>query len=355
MEVALQDDAVFLQRAYYDRDNAFAQARALGVTRLRVNMPWAMVVSDASAKTVPRKPVYDWAPYDDLVATAAQNGIKVQLTLSDPAPAFATGNHRIGAVRPNASLYARFVRHVVDHFRGRVDRYSIWNEPNWISHLAPAVDAPRLYRALYAAGYRAAKAADPTAQVMFGELAPRYRARLCIPPLQFVRAVLGLDAAYGRTRATVPLRTDGFALHPYDFEHPPDYRIPGNDNVTISTLDRLTSALSRMASARVLLTPAGRAPDVFLTEFGYFGTGRRAISQARRNNYLRRGFQIAAANPRVREMLQYLLVRPPTDSPSAFFDTAIVGLRGKPMPAFLGLASWARSAARQGRIAKPGE
>jgi len=56
-----------------------------------------------------------------------------------------------------------------EHFRGKVDRYSIWNEPNYVGWLSPLSQAPRLYRALYISGYRAIKKADPSAQVLIGE------------------------------------------------------------------------------------------------------------------------------------------------------------------------------------------
>src|SRR5205823_3354943 len=40
MEVALEDEPVFLNQFYYNRDQAFQQARQLGVTWLRVNVGW---------------------------------------------------------------------------------------------------------------------------------------------------------------------------------------------------------------------------------------------------------------------------------------------------------------------------
>ena len=40
MEVALQDDGVFLYEEHYDRDLAYRQLRALGATHLRMNILW---------------------------------------------------------------------------------------------------------------------------------------------------------------------------------------------------------------------------------------------------------------------------------------------------------------------------
>ena len=57
-----------------------------------------------------------------------------------------------------------------------MDRYAIWNEPNWDT-LARARQRtpPSIYRSLYTAGYKAVKAADPRAKVLIGELAPQRR------------------------------------------------------------------------------------------------------------------------------------------------------------------------------------
>src|SRR4051812_9779903 len=194
MEIGLQDDAVFVYQQYYDRDLALDQARQLGVTRLRVNVLWnrAAAVQERQ-RMAPAQVIYKWAPYDSIVDAAAARGIKVQMTVSGPAPAWANGKHRSrvhdGAYKPNAHLFGQFVHDVALHFKGRVDRYSIWNEPNWPGWLAPYKSAPRLYAGLYRAGYAAVKGVDPNAKVLFGELAPQGRRGKSLAPLTFLRQV----------------------------------------------------------------------------------------------------------------------------------------------------------------------
>src|SRR3954467_12602166 len=132
MEIGLQDDAVFLYQNYYNRDLALQQARQLGVTRLRVNILWNRIAAAEAGQTVPPSQVtYNWAPYDSLVNAAAAYGIKVQFSLTGPAPAWANAKHKndlhSGAYRPSAFYYGLFAHSVAQHFVGRVDRYSIWN------------------------------------------------------------------------------------------------------------------------------------------------------------------------------------------------------------------------------------
>lgn len=365
LEIAIQDDPVFLLRHYYDRDRALAQAREMGVTRLRVHVGWASVLGDqAKQRTAPSSPVYDFSAHDDLIDAAAAYGIRVQLNFVPHAPAFATGDRKVGVERPNPRMYAEFVRAGVQHFKGRVDRYGLWNEPNHVGWLTPQRTAATQYRALYREGYRAVKAADPTAKVLIGELVPYRNGSRSSSPLSFLR-----ELTCTRTAAGVPgvrgyrmakrgscagLRADGLAHHPYEYRGPPESGYPGADNVTIGTLDRLSTTLRELGRLRALATPKLRPVEIYLTEFGYFGAGRNSHPDMRRASYLRRAFQIAVSDPMVRQVLQYLLVRPPRNYPGAFFDMAVVFPNGTPMQPFKEIARWARAAGRRGDVVMPG-
>jgi hypothetical protein len=348
LEVALQDDAVFLQRSYYDRDRALAQAQQMGVTRLRVLVLWARVPgAQPNAKSPPASPRYDWSGYDSLIDAAAQHGIRVQLDLSGPAPAWATGDHKQGVVKPDGKLFGDFARAAAKHFKGRVDRYSIWNEPNYVGWLAPQRSEPRLYRSLYLNAYGAVKAADPSAQVLIGETAPYAETGRAVAPLEFLRKVTCRTAIYAPAQKCAPLRADGYAHHPYEFANPPQAPYPGADNVTVGSLGRLTRALDRLAQARALMTPAGKPLDVYLTEFGYFATGPVAVPPAKRADYLKTAFDIAERNPRVKEMLQYILISPPA---GVRFNTSLINLDGKATLPFTALSHWTHSNAKNGRV-----
>jgi hypothetical protein len=119
----------------------------------------------------------------------------------------------------------------------------------------------------------------------------------------------------------------------------------------MSGLHKLTRALDKLRKARALRTPAGKALDVYLTEFGYFARGKHEISDVKRAKYTVQAYDMALRNPRVHEMLYYLLVRP--DPVHAFFDTSILGRRGQMSRPYRKLVSWAAKAAKAGRIAQP--
>ncbi len=351
LELALQDDAVLVQRYYGDRDRALALARRLGVSWLRVNVLWADAAGAwAGAPSVPHPVPWDWAPWDELIDAAAERGMRVEMTLTAPAPAWATGDRRIGVVSPDPRLFAQFASAAAAHFRARVSRYSIWNEPNYATWLEPQRSAAPLYRALYSAGYAAVKRADPRAQVLIGETAGPAQTGAVIPALTFLRAVTCTGADYRPVRPCARLIADGYAHHPYDFGHPPSHRYPGADEVAIGSLDRLTRALDRLAAAGALTTPAGRPLDVYLTEFGYLA----GMPARLRAGYLARAFaRVLADYPRVRQLLQYQLLEPPPGFPGGRFDTGVVSTTGVPEPPFSALERAAQAARSQGRLLAP--
>jgi hypothetical protein len=61
------------------------------------------------------------------------------------------------------------------------------------------------------------------------------------------------------------------------------------------------------------------------------------------------GFKLALKNPRVKQMLQYVLIQP--SSKYRFFDTSIASRKGSPRTAFKKLAAWTKQAADAGEIA----
>ncbi|MEA2352257.1 MAG: hypothetical protein QOJ14_671 [Thermoleophilaceae bacterium] len=348
MEVAISDNPVFLYRAFYDRARAFRQSRPLAVTRLRVMLPWSSAVGPKQAKKrkAPAVAVYYLKKWDDVIDAAAAHGIRVELRLAGPAPAFATSNHKIGPMRPSPKLFGEFAAAMATHFKGRVDRYGVWNEPNYRTWLSPMKKSPQLYRRLYQAGYRAIKKADPAAAVLIGETAPYAIKGNSIAPLAFLRKMAGAGKG--------TLHADGYAHHPYDFTHRPSYRYPGADNVTIGTLGRLTKTLDRLRHSKKLVAPKDHHMTLELTEFGYLVTGRRKIPESRAAKYLRKAFAIAQHNRRVTQMLQYVFVRPPKHYRTAFFDTGILNRKGSRRKPYRSLADWVKGAAKRGAVARPG-
>jgi len=377
MEIGVQDDAQFLSSTDSARAAAFAHARKLGVSALRANVPWARIVSDPGATVAPASVSYDFTAYDRLVDEAAANGIRVQLTLAGPAPAWATGDHRISADHPDPARFAEFAGAAATHFAGRVRALSIWNEPNWHGLLTPericgqvakvvkkahgkkvhgkkatagkkmakvcVKTSARIYRGLYVAGYAAIKAAAPAMPVWIGETNPYVnRHNQSTAPLLWIRQLACADGVV--KGCTGVLRADGYAHHPYAFDRAPTKGRSGADDVTIATLGRLTKQLSKLRS-RIRIASG----SIYLTEFAYYSSGPNAQPEKKRAAWTRKAFEIALKTPKVRQLLYYQLIDPPR---SETWRTGLITASGTLHPAYGALVAFARK--RRAALAQPG-
>src|SRR5688572_23812161 len=365
MEVALQDDGVFLYEEHYDRDLAYRQLRALGGTHLRMNILWWQPIPAAqrTQTTVPSNITYDWSVWDNAINRARDFGIKVQLDLAGDPPAWACGNLRppyaCDGYKPNRALFAHFVSAAVSHFKGRVSRYSMWNEPNWYTWISPHKQSPILYRKLYRAGYKAAKAADPDAEVVMGELAPHFQKNISMPPLEFVRKRFCVNDRLKRTRnakkkcGRKPLKLDAFSIHPYDLTTRPSKLREDPDEVTMANINELPKLIDRLRK-KGLVAPTKRKFPIYVTEYGYFVAGRRAVPENTRKRWIVQAWELARKSPRVKQMMHYVFVSPPPDSPSAYFDMGLITSSGTFRASYGALQNWLQAAAAAGQVVRPG-
>jgi hypothetical protein len=352
MEIGVQDDAQFLSADAAARAAAFAHAHALGVTALRANVPWARVESAPG--------VYELARFDRLIDEAAAAGLRVQLTLAGPAPAWATADHKVSTDHPDPAQFARFAGVVAGRYAGRVRAISIWNEPNWHNLLRPericgrvkvkrhhrvkrrrlcVKTSARVYRGLYVAGYAAIKAAAPGTPVWMGETNPYVnRRRMSTAPLAWLRQLACADPVVRRGCRGV-LRADGYAHHPYAFDRAPSARRAGRDDVTIANLGALSKALKKLRR-RIRV----RNGSIYLTEFAYDSSGPNAKPGRKRAAWTRKAFEIALKAPKVRQLLYYQLVDPP---PSVTWRTGLIGASGRPHPAYGALEAFAKKRRKQ--------
>jgi len=314
-EIAVQDDATFLSGNGYPRELAFQQARQIGASTLRVNVFWS-----------------DWkrrgaGPYDELVDRARAWRMRVQLTIvGTPSYAPRSANRWLSYNNPSAGRMASFSAELARHFRGRVARYSIWNEPNLSYFLSPQRRAPAIYRNLYRAAYGAIKRADPRAQVLFGELYSG-NLRCCggTAPMTFLNQVGG------------DLRADGLAYHPFQFGFAPGTR--SRRFVALASVSTIRATLRGLARSRRLRTPGGGTLPIYFTEFGYQVIGSWTVRpESRRASWIVAAFRQAKRDG-VRSMLYYHLVR----SNSRRWDSGIVTAKGTPMASFQALVSARRS------------
>jgi hypothetical protein len=79
------------------------------------------------------KGVFDFSWYDDFVNTAKENGKKVIAVMAYETPwLFPEGRGKRYISSENIPHFLNFLEVTVDRYRGKVDAWQIWNEPNWI-------------------------------------------------------------------------------------------------------------------------------------------------------------------------------------------------------------------------------
>jgi hypothetical protein len=310
MQVAVQDDSVFLYHRYYNVDTAYKQAAEIGARWLRLNVIWGDFKR------------YGFGPIDRAVNEARAHGFSVQFTVAGTPQYDPRGDRYIRYYKPNASRYASFLKRVARRYRGKVRRYSIWNEPNLPRWISPTRQAPRYYRNLVLKGYAALKSVDRRNQVLIGELTSAHN------PLSFLR---NLGAA-GRIRA------DGLAYHPFQFGVEPGRR---NRTSFVGISDtRLIQSTLRSLRGRF-----GRTLPIYFTEFGYQGPGGGVYhqSESSRTAWTVKAFQLVQRYG-VKEMLYYQLIHsPPGTLRGDIWDSGIVNLNGTPTSVFAAMVKARRS------------
>jgi len=100
-----------------------------------------------------------------IVNMARARGLKVLVTILDT-PAWANGGGEKNVPPTNVSDYADFMRWMVGQFKGRVQAWEVWNEPNLSGFWS--TEDPVKYAALVRAAYPAIKSVDPASQVVVG-------------------------------------------------------------------------------------------------------------------------------------------------------------------------------------------
>jgi hypothetical protein len=335
-----------------------------------MNVLWwqAVPFSQRNQTTPPSTITYDFGAWDSAIAAAKRYGMKTQLDLAGDPPAWACGNKKVpyecDGYKPNVRLWKGFVKAAAQHFKGKVNRYSLWNEPNWYTWISPHKNAPLIYRELVETGYKQIKRVNKKAEVVAGELAPHFQKNISTPPLQFIREMVCVNKKLKRIKGAnkkcgrKPLKFDAFSTHPYDFEHKPTFKRDNKDELTIANLDALPDLLDKLRKKGLIKTAKKKFP-IYLTEYGYMVKSpdvkkARRIPESTRKKWLVQAWNIAQKQPRVKEMIHYTFVSPPAGSSSSYFDMGLLTAGGEARDSYFSLKSWIGEAVKDGRVARKG-
>jgi Cellulase (glycosyl hydrolase family 5) len=363
-DVSIMDDQLLLGRSQSYIDQQMRIFQGLGIDRIRVSAFWNGAAPDASSRTKPAgfnganasDPRYRWGALDRVVSSAASHGFKVMLSITTPAPMWATtGSRRNNLWLPSPSEFGAYAEAVARRYGSSVDQYGVSNEPGQPGWLQPQSDrrglvAPHHYRAMVLAAYPRIKSADPDSTVLIGNLASsgtgKRGRRKPIRPLAFLRAMACVNSHWrptrrGRCRNFQPIPADGIGHHPYQFFLPPSHPSRNRDDAGIGDGRRLLRALDRLTRAGRIVPSHGRRLNVFYAEFGYQTYPPdpfSGISLRRQSRWLQQAAYIVWRTPRIRALNQFRL----TDGPihgrgvAAFreFQSGLLFANRRKKPAF---------------------
>ena len=223
----------------------------------KAGIGWTRV--DFTRNGIERQPgKFDWSQQDEFVDYAARHGVKV-LPILDYAAAWESDPNKGPATDEERASFANFVYETAKHFKGRIEAWEIWNEPD-IGFWKPEPNA-RDYALLLKACYEAIKRADPNARVVGGSLAepnPKFLSEMC---------------KHGAAQ-----HMDVLSIHPYRYSNNPEIKFADR-------VDRMRDVLVKYGKADM---------PIWITEIGW-GSPGKGLSEADQANYFIRSYLTSIA------------------------------------------------------------
>jgi VCBS repeat-containing protein len=229
---AISDDAA--QRAF---PSELTSARGIGIGAARAYIGWADVATRRPTRPRdPSDPAYSWAQTDADMARYGAAGLAVWIAFWRT-PAWASGSSDVAVWPLKATDLGDFAFAVAKRYP-QVKVFMDWNEPNVKSYAKPNTIAA--YEPIARAVYAGVKAANPSAEVIAGNLG-RYRDNGRDPVL------------WATTLRADRVPMDAFGIHPY-----PDVAKPLSGRAPRSRIDLFdVPALARIVGVPVAVTEFG--------------------------------------------------------------------------------------------------
>jgi hypothetical protein len=231
-----------------------SQIRDLGVTDLRLGVPWIYIQPTATT--------YDWNQMDSVINTAHSMGFSITAAI--------TGNPVWGgtpiAGAPDPAAYAAFAAEVAQRYSGEISTYEIWNEPNGVIFYAPV--SAETYTTVLQAAYTAIKEVDPDVTVLAGALgATTTIAGLSVSPQEFLEQMYA-SGAQGYF--------DAVSYHPYH------YTLPFSAGVGVTN-----SPWEQVQALNAIMAANGDGDlKIWATEYGNATTPVFGVSEDVQANFL---------------------------------------------------------------------
>jgi polysaccharide biosynthesis protein PslG len=142
------------------------------------------------------KGVFEWNEPDRIVDAISQSGLKI-IARVDNQPRWASPTITWPGSGPpdNPQDWSDFLTAIASRYKGRIQAYEIWNEPNLDREWGDRKPDSAAYTAMLKASYRVIKAADPQALVISAGMSPTTTDNAqAIPDVEFIRQMYAAGA-----------------------------------------------------------------------------------------------------------------------------------------------------------------
>jgi len=239
---------------------------------------------------------YDWTNTDRIVDQVEQHGLKLIVRISqDPDRPFWAGKPPA-----NAGDFADFLAAIASRYRGRIQAYQIWNEPNLAREWGGKHPDPAGYARMLKMAYSAIKAIDPNAIVVTAGMAPTGTDNeIAMPDVKFYdlmyRAMGGVSDGY----------FDMLGVHAAGYAAPPELspdeaaankpRYGGERFFAFRHVEDVRTIMERYGDQgkRVVILEFGWTTDPIHPDYAWHGANA-GIDEALKGKYLVRAYQWAA-------------------------------------------------------------
>lgn len=285
---------LYWRKEVADRD--LKLVKDAGFRWVKQEIPWREVEGHAKGS-------WHWDIPDRMLDQIDSYGLKVIVRLGSQ-PAWASPTPLPGISPPDKLQdFYDYVFAVASRYKGRVEAYQIWNEPNLAREWGSRAPNPAEYTELLKTGYQAVKAADPQAIVISAGLAPTTRHDAeAMPDTYFVQGMYEAGAA--------PY-FDALGVHAAGYKSPPE-----TDPAEVAADPRLTNGDSAPAELRrvysfrhvediraIMVRNGDAAKKVIILEFGWTVDPRpnspyrwHAVTPEQQDKYLQRAYAYAQAH-----------------------------------------------------------
>ena len=199
---------VFLWGGFETTRRDVAMVREMGFRWVKQRFEWRYIEPHEKGK-------FEWNEPDRIVAAISSAGLKV-IARIDNQPRWARSDPTWPIDGPPDRMgdFGDFLRALATRYRGKIQAYQIWNEPNLAREWGNKPPDPRQYVEMLKVAHAAVKAADPGAIVISGGLSPTTASgAIAMPDVGFVKQMY---AAGGRAYF------DMLGVHAAGFKAPPE-------------------------------------------------------------------------------------------------------------------------------------